>query len=116
MENVINNIVTVGEREVQLRRSAKSISAAPKIACSFQPNGRMTNGIMAAIATIASIPVTINPKFEVCRCKTDTLIHSTSAAAQMQGELDEYQSIVTWCCPGVSAFASYISRVGIVPI
>jgi hypothetical protein len=76
----------------------------------------MISGIMVAMAAMASIPVTTNPKVEVCRCKTDTLIHSTSATKQMQGELDEYQSIVMWCRPGMSAIVSYISRVGIVPM
>jgi len=74
-ENVINSIVIVRDRDIRFRTIAITISAPPKMACSFHGSGNMMSGQSATHAANASIPSTNDAKDAVgLDCESDPLI------------------------------------------
>src|SRR6185312_790882 len=83
-ENVINSIVIVRDRDIRFRTIAITISAPPKMACSFHGSGSMTSGQSAMHAANASIPSTNDARDAVgLDCESDSL---TRAALTVRRE------------------------------
>ena len=78
-ENVINSVVIVRDRDIRFRTIAITISAPPKMACSFHGRGNMTSGQSATHAANANMPSTNDAKDAVgLDCKSDPLMRATS--------------------------------------